>query len=67
VVPYGDGELTVKLEANAASAQATEHYFGGAHQTKTLAFENGHLRIPLRERTENGAIVEWIEISIQGG
>jgi hypothetical protein len=66
VVPYGDGELTVRLTA-AASAQATEHYFGGGHQTKTLAIEDGHLRIPLRERTESGAIVEWIEISVQGG
>jgi hypothetical protein len=63
VVPYGDGELTVKLEA-AASAQATEHYFGGGRQTKSLAIEKGYLRVPLRERGENGAIVEWIEIVI---
>ena len=62
VVPYGDGEATVKLEG-AASAHAVEHYFGGGHQTKPLTIENGLLRIPLRERAENGAIVEWIEIS----
>ena len=66
VVPYGDGELNVKLEAG-ASAQATEHYFGGAHQTKPLTFEKGSLRVPLRERTEDGALVEWIEVSILGG
>jgi len=65
VVPYGDGELKLKIEApGAASFQATEHYFGGARQTQSLAFEEGYLRVPLRERTENGAIVEWIEISI---
>ncbi|MDR3676628.1 MAG: hypothetical protein P4N24_14140 [Acidobacteriota bacterium] len=66
VVPYGDGELNVKLEAG-ASAQATEHYFGGAHQTKPLTFEKGSLRVPLRERAEDGALVEWIEISILRG
>ena len=68
VVPYGDGELTLNREAAAtASAQATEHYFGGSHQTKPLAFEKGYLRVPLRERAEDGSLVEWIEISIQGG
>jgi len=65
VVPYGDGQLIVKHEGPAtASAQATEHYFGGGRRTKPLAFENGHLQVPLRERAEDGAIVEWIEISI---
>jgi hypothetical protein len=67
VVPYGDGELTLNREAAATvSAQATEHYFGGSHQTKPLAFEKGYLRVPLRERAEDGSLVEWIEISIQG-
>ena len=68
VVPYGDGELKVKLEAAAASsAQAVEHYFGGSFQRKPLTFEKGYLRVPLRERAEDGSIVEWIEISIQRG
>jgi len=67
VVPYGDGELRVKREdAAPASARAVEHYFGGGHKTQSLAFENGHLRVPLRERAEDGSIVEWIEISLQG-
>jgi hypothetical protein len=39
VVPYGDGELTVKLES-ATSAQAVEPYFGGANQAKPLTLEN---------------------------
>jgi hypothetical protein len=68
VVPYGNGELTVKLEAaTGASAQAFEHYFGGGRETRPLAFEKGYLRVPLRERAENGSLVEWIEITIQGG
>jgi hypothetical protein len=66
VVPYGDGELSVKLEAG-ASALATEHYFGGAHQTKPITFERGYLRIPLRERSEKGELVEWIAINILKG
>jgi hypothetical protein len=67
VVPYGDGELTVNLKAAVASAEAIEHYFGGARHSKSLAFEKGYLRVPFRERAENGSLVEWIEITIQGG
>jgi hypothetical protein len=66
VVPYGDGELTVRREVGAsASADVTEHYFGGSSHTKRLIIENGHLRVPLRERTEDGSVVEWIELTIQ--
>jgi hypothetical protein len=67
VVPYGDGELSVKREGAATSANATEHYFGGSQKPLPLAVENGRLRVPLRERTEDGSWVEWIDISIQGG
>jgi len=67
VVPYGEGELSVKREGGAGSVNATEHYFGGGHKPLPLAVENGRLRVPLRERTEDGSLVEWIEISMQGG
>jgi hypothetical protein len=68
VVPYGDGELRVKHEsAAAASAHAVEHYFGGSYQPMPITFEKGYLRVPLRERAEDGSIVEWIEISIERG
>ena len=67
VVPYGDGELSVKHEGAATSAHATEHYFGGGHMPLQVAVENGSLRVPLRERVEDGSLVEWIDISIQGG
>jgi hypothetical protein len=66
VVPYGDGELSVKRDGSATSVNATEHYFGGGQRSLQLAVENGHLRVPLRERAEDGSLVEWIDISIQG-
>jgi hypothetical protein len=68
VVPYGDGELRVKHEGAAvASARAVEHYFGGSYQPKSITIENGGWRVPLRERAEDGALVEWIEIVIHDG
>jgi hypothetical protein len=30
-----------------------------------LALEKGLLRVPLRERAEDGSLVEWIEINLQ--
>jgi hypothetical protein len=63
VVPYGDGQLSVKHEA-AASVTATEHYLDGRRVTRPVQVEKGYLRIPLRERGDDGAIVEWIDINI---
>jgi hypothetical protein len=67
VVPYGDGELTLNREAGTASAQAIEHYFRGGQKPLHLAIDNGRLHVPLRERAEDGSIVEWIEITLQTG
>jgi hypothetical protein len=65
VVPYGEGELTIKREVEAsASASMTEHYFGGGSKARSLTVENGHLRVPLRERSEGGSVVEWIELDL---
>ena len=65
VVPYGDGEVTVRRESTApASATVTEHYFGGGEKTSHVSIHNGLLAVPLRERAENASIVEWIEVDI---
>jgi hypothetical protein len=50
----------------ANSARLTEHYFRGGEQTSSLEIIHGQLRVPLREKTEDGALVEWIEIDLQG-
>ncbi len=64
VVPYGDGEITLqRADQSPARAEATEHYFGGGSKTTQIFVEHGCLRIPLRERAEDGSVVEWIEIS----
>ncbi|MGH9402602.1 MAG: TIM-barrel domain-containing protein [Terriglobia bacterium] len=65
VVPYGEGSLTFRRASNAsAAADATEHYFGGKSQTSRLEISDGVLEIPLRERSEDGLPVEWIELII---
>jgi len=64
VVPYGEGELVLKHESGGASAaHVTEHCFGGTKTTTTVRIENGRLRLRLRERSEGGALLEWIEVS----
>ena len=63
VVPYGAGVVTVRRESS-ASATLTEHYFGGGAKTRHARIENGRLTVPLRERAEDGSIVEWIEVDI---
>jgi hypothetical protein len=66
VVPYGEGALTVKREAGAfPSVSMTEHYFGGRSNVRRLSVESGRLRVPLRERSEDGSILEWIELDMQ--
>ncbi len=64
VIPYGDGELVLKRDlTESGSAELTEHYFGGGRATSRLRIQNGTLRMPLRERGEDGSIVEWIEVT----
>jgi hypothetical protein len=65
VVPYGDGELTLKREAgDSTHADATEHYFGGGSKTRQLTIQNGLLHVALRERAEDGSVIEWIELNV---
>jgi hypothetical protein len=66
VVPYGEGEITLQRPANeTARAEATEHYFGGGSKTTQFSVEHGRLQIPLRERAEDGSVVEWIELNVR--
>ena len=65
VIPYGDGGLTLKRTAgDTGYADATEHYFGGGSKTRQLSIENGRLQVALRERTEDGSVVEWVELTM---
>lgn len=65
VVPYGDGEVTIRRATkNAATAEVTEHYFGGKTKVRRVAVQNGEIRLPVTERGEAGSIVEWLELNI---
>jgi len=65
VVPYGEGELVIqRSDRQATEAAVTEHYFGGNTKESRVEIRGGTLRLPLRERDENGSPVEWIELSI---
>ncbi len=68
VVPYGDGELALRRDgAKSAIAELTEHYLGGGQATRQLPIRNGTFRMPLRERAERAAIVEWVEVTFPAG
>jgi hypothetical protein len=64
VVPYGDGELTLK-RTRGTTTKVTEHYFQGGKTTRQVGIASGELRLPLQEKTEDGSIVEWIEITVR--
>ena len=66
VVPYGDGELRIRRPADdGKQAEIIEHSWGDRAEKKAgVSVEKGKLVIPLRERTEQGLPVEWIEVSI---
>ena len=65
VVPYGDGEVRLKREGSeSAHVEATEHYFGGGSKTRQLSIEEGQLRVAVRERGEDGSVIEWIELNV---
>jgi hypothetical protein len=65
VVPYGEGEVRLKREGSeTAHAEATEHYFGGGSKTRQVPIENGRLQVAVREHTEEGSVIEWVELNV---
>jgi hypothetical protein len=66
VVPYGQGQITLKRESG-DYAEVTEHYFGGGKKTSRLPMQDASLRVPLRERSDEGSVIEWIELDIRAG
>jgi hypothetical protein len=62
IVPYGDGEVTIQREAVSGEVTMTVHCFGKPGRKRALRAQSGPLRVPLRERLEDGALVEWLEI-----
>jgi len=65
VVPYGDGELVIqRRDREATEAAVTQHYFGGNSKESRIEIRDGTLRLPLRERDENGSPLEWIELNV---
>jgi hypothetical protein len=64
VVPYGEGELVLKREGNGAgNAEVTEHYFRGGTAKNRIPVHNARVHVPLRERSQSGSLVEWIEVT----
>jgi hypothetical protein len=65
VVPYGEGELVIqRSDRQATEAAVTEHYFGGSSKESRIVISEGTLRLPLRERGEDGSLVEWTELNV---
>lgn len=65
VVPYGEGEIAVqRSHPNNVRVKVIEHYFGGTLSETQTVVTDGTLRVKLRERGEQNAIVEWVEVDI---
>ena len=65
VVPYGTGVLSLRRENSASShAIVTEHLFGGGAATIHVPLRDGQLKLNLREHSDNGAPIEWIEVTV---
>lgn len=66
VVPYGDGELTIRREDPRPSvAHIKQHSFPGNLNESRIDIRDGVLHLPLRERDDRGSPVEWIEVEIR--
>lgn len=64
VVPFADGELQLKHEGFVRQIQVIAHCFDGSTQIVSVdPPKNGFVRIPLKERLKNNALVEWLEIN----
>ncbi|MCW3818905.1 hypothetical protein ONA91_31145 [Micromonospora sp. DR5-3] len=61
VVPFGDGQVTIRHDGPARAAAVTVHRLGGAVVRQRCAVDGGWLRLPLSERLE-GAPVEWLDV-----
>ena len=65
IVPYGDGELKIRRAGTEIKpAEIIEHAWGNRlGKSISIPVKNGTLTIPLRERTDDGSPVEWIEVN----
>jgi hypothetical protein len=65
IVPYGDGELKISRAGKpTAPAEIIEHVWGNRlGKSVSIPVKDGTLAIPLRERTDDGSPVEWIEVN----
>ena len=65
VVPYGEGQLTLRRQPPASAAEITEHYFGGQSHSSRVQIQNGSLIIPLRQSGTDGLPVEWVAVELR--
>ena len=65
IVPYGDGELRIRRAgAEMKAAEIIEHAWENRlGKSVSIPVKDGTLTIPLRERTDDGSPVEWIEVN----
>ena len=64
VVPYGDGELQLKHSGQEKRVDVRWHLATGATEEGQATISGGILQLAFKERTESGALVEWIEITL---
>lgn len=64
IVPFADGLLTVRHTGKAKSASVIAHYYKSILKTIVkYPLKNGMLKIPLKERSASGTLIERFEIN----
>ena len=63
LVPFGEGELTLKHDGANSRFAIRRHLFGGAIEEGFASIANGVLKVSFKEQGENGKPIEWIEIN----
>jgi hypothetical protein len=63
VVPYGDGEISIRREQG-RRADVFTHHFGGAVTEAHIPIDNDLLKLSITERGAANNFVEWIDVRI---
>jgi hypothetical protein len=63
VVPYGDGQISIRRDQG-RKVDIFTHHFGGAVTQTHATIENGRLSFPVKERGAKNDLVEWMDIQI---
>jgi hypothetical protein len=63
VVPFGDGQTTIRLDRG-KQAEVVTHHFGGSSTREAMTIRDGRLALTIQEHGASGLPVEWLEVFV---